>query len=789
MGYIQGYFDKIQILQKLIHKGYAMKKFEKKFWNILNNLFVGEKIEGYSGFANLMQVKFNYFEKVKNELVSQINQICTNNNDFKEELYNKLYSFFHRYFNESGSIYYNYTPLFYNIYTQAYQSDIPFTNYEQVFSDRQDTYLFYKTKMLYYVKSDKTFKDLEIDYRGGGGQELKIKFDTSGLGDKKGNEKIQLVYELFSLENSNLVFKTFYSVKNKKTNISEIHKKIKKMNSNIKEEDIQKWFQIFERQSNIDYFINKNAKKFLSEQLNLWIYQYMFSQEVEFSQKRIQEIQDFKNIANQIIHFISQFEDELAKIWNKPRFVLNSNLIVTLDRLQDKGFDISKLTSHPNFSLQEREWNNLKIRNDTNLIENPYLPIDTQYFQDLKEEIENLFDPDELDGLLIKSENYQALNTLLPRFKNTIDLIYIDPPFNTGSDFAYIDRFQDSTWLSLMENRLELARDLLSDKGSFYLHLDYNANYLGRNLLNNILGSDNFINEIIWNYRGTTNTNTKFAPKHDVIFLYKKNKHIFNFNDVRIPYEDSEKFLKDKDGKFYKMWKKDQPYYPPQKFENGQWILLGKAQYDVWNDIPSMATAHGKEFLNFSTQKQEKLIQRIIQASSNQHSLVLDYHLGSGTTIATAQKLGRKWIGIEMGNHFYEIVIPRMKKVLGGFECGISKEVTYRGGGIFKYYELEQYEQILKKIKYSPTPQDFLDSRKSNEIKDCFLFDKKLSEAIIEESQGFKFDISKLYKNIDLRETIHNLTGKSPLKITDQKVVFKDCEMNLLEVLRPLLIW
>lgn len=145
-----------------------MEKYEKKFWDILGNLFVGAETQGESGFANLMRAKFTYFEKVKAELITQINQICKQNSNFKEELYNKLYSFFHRYFNESGSIYYNYTPLFYNIYTQAYQSDTPFTDFEQVISDKQDVYLFYKTKMLYYVKSDKIYKDLEIEHRGGG---------------------------------------------------------------------------------------------------------------------------------------------------------------------------------------------------------------------------------------------------------------------------------------------------------------------------------------------------------------------------------------------------------------------------------------------------------------------------------------------------------------------------------------------------------------------------------------------------------------------------------------------
>lgn len=149
-----------------------MTNNEKKFWDILTNLFVGAEVKGKSGFINLMIAKQSYFKKVKVDLLQQINDTCKDNKDFKDELYDKLYSFFHRYFSESGSIYYNYTPLFYNVYTKAYNENPTeiktfSTDYEQVISNKQDTSLFYKTQMLYYVKSDKIFRDLEIDIGGG----------------------------------------------------------------------------------------------------------------------------------------------------------------------------------------------------------------------------------------------------------------------------------------------------------------------------------------------------------------------------------------------------------------------------------------------------------------------------------------------------------------------------------------------------------------------------------------------------------------------------------------------
>ncbi|MBR8465142.1 site-specific DNA-methyltransferase [Campylobacter sp. faydin G-140] len=792
-----------------------MTNNEKKFWDILNNLFVGAEVKGKSGFINLMIAKQTYFKKVKEDLLKQINEFCKDkdNENFKDELYDKLYSFFHRYFSQSGSIYYNYTPLFYNIYTKAYgessnQVKTFFSDYERVISNKQDTSLFYKTQMLYYVKSDKIFKDLEIEI-----EDKKYIFDASNMEGKRANEKRNLVYELKQIEDKTLSFNVAYSENGKITKIADIIKEAKRSDVELNEEELKKAFSVFERQSNIDYFINKDAKKFLSEQLDMWIYQYMFSQEVDFNIQRFNQIQGFKKIALKLINFISQFENELVKIWNKPRFVLNSNIVVTIDRLRAKGFDIDKLKNHQNFKEQEKEWQELGIVQSSSLLENEFLPIDTKYFSEFKDEIESLFEPDEFDGLLIKSENYQALNSILPRFKDRVDLIYIDPPFNTGDDFAYIDRFQDSTWLSLMENRLELAKELLSKKGSFYLHLDNNANYMGRMLLNKIFGKENFRNEIVWHFRTYQGQVKSYYPrKHNTILWYSKiqnSKTYFEIGyssnyQITVDYERWKTFLVNNneirypnypktDSRFdgyLKRYLKTVNYKP----KDGDLIMQvnGYVLDDVWVDIQAIDPKNLEERIQSEenlTQKPEALLLRIIKASSDKNSIVLDYHLGSGTTVATAQKLGRKYIGIEMGEHFYSVIIPRMKKVLSGFECGISKEVEYKGGGIFKYYELEQYEQILRSTKYKDTPNDYLDSKDSGDINDCFLFDEKLSDVIICENDSFKVDLSKLYPDIDLKETIHNITGKRPKEITDTKVIFEDKEYELLEILKPLLLW
>lgn len=632
---------------------------------------------------------------------------------------------------------------------------------------------------------------------------------------KKANEKKNLVYELKSIENKSLSFNVIYSEKGKTTKTADIVKEAKKSNIDLSEEDLKKAFQVFEKQSNVDYFINKDAKRFLTEQLDMWIYQYMFSQEVDFSMERFSQIQDFKKIASKLINFISQFENELVKIWNKPRFVINSNIVVTIDKLMVKGFDIDKLKNHPNFKEQQQEWEELGINQADGLVKNLFLPIDTKYFTEFKDEIESLFSEDEFDGLLIKSENYQALNTILPRFKGKVDLIYIDPPFNTGDDFAYIDRFQDSTWLSLMENRLEIAKEILSKKGSFYLHLDDNANYMGRTLLDKIFNKDSFRNEIIWHFRTYQGQVKSYYPrKHNTIYWYKKdltddsfyqirygnnyqitedfkrwNNFLVNGNEIRFPnYPITDSRF---DG-YLKRFKENTKREPV----NGDLLhtINGYVIDDVWTDLQAIDPKNKTEKISGElTQKPESLLRRVIQNSSAINSITMDFFSGSGTTIRTAQKMNRKWIGIEMGNQFYTAILPKLKETLQGKKFGISedleKEDSLKKGGIFKYYELEQYEQILRSTKYKDTPSDYLDIKESDEIKDCFLFDEKLSEVIIPENDSFRVDLSKLYPNIDLKETIHNLTGKRPKEITDTKVIFEDKELELLEILKPLLVW
>jgi len=720
-----------------------MNSFKEKFFNLLLGMFVGDtEIEGKGGFVNLLKIKKKYFEnEFKPKLQEKIEEILKIYPEFESELFEKLYTFFSRYFSESGSIYFVNTPSYHQIY-------------EKIYTDKEDVILFWKTRDLYYIKTDRIFKSLEIKIEENG-KEYKFYFDASKLEYKKANEKRQIIYELDEAKTTKekIYFYVYYSEKGKTTKIDEILKKLKKKEIKITEDILEKAFKRFEQQSEVDYFIHKNAKAFLTEQLKLYIYNYLFKEKQEWTKERLDQIYKFQEIAELIIDFVSKFEDELVKIWNKPRFVFNSNYVITLDRIikqnKEKGFEIiEKIINHKNFNEQVKEWKELGIINDdfdkNKIIQKAvtgkelnkkyqFLPIDTKYFKDLEIEILSLFDDldNQLDGWLIKSENYQALNTILPKFKEKVQTIYIDPPFNKeqDADYLYNVKFKDSTWITLLENRLKLARDLLKDTGSIFVRCDYNGNMYVRLLMNEIFGEENFRNSIILKrYTGLPKTGgVKLEEDCEYLMYFSKNQEKVFFRQLLKKIEPKWMNLSSRPSSN----KENKPliingkaFYPPKfqrwalsqetvinlleegraKIENDTIkILIDKAIIGTnWTDIPGYSAGW-----NFRTENSEILLKRVIESTSNEGDLVMDFFLGSGTTTATAHKLKRKWIGIEMGEHFYSVVLPRMKKVLAYDKSGISKEKDVKekynennAGGFFKYYELEQYEEILRKAKY-----------------------------------------------------------------------------------------
>ncbi len=779
---------------------------EQKFYKALQDVFIGAKIEGQGGFVNLMRIKSNYYRKIEEILKKDIEVALKTHPNFKDELFDKLYSFFSRYFTESGSIYFNSTPFHNNVY-------------EKVYTDEKDVILFWKTQMLYYVKTDRIFRSLPVEFDG-----FKFYFNASKIENKKANEKRSLIFELDKVKEDNtIVFNVQYSEKGTKTKQDEILKAIKRKGIVITEEQLERAFKIFEKQSEVDFFINKNAKAFLQEQFKLWSYQYFWEGAKEWSADRVNELQILKDIAFKIIDFISQFEDELVKIWNKPKFVKNSNYVITLDRIISKkgGIEvIEKIQKHENSKEQIKEWLDLGIleKEPKGIFENTlqgkklkkeyeHLPIDTKYFKDLELEILNLFDDldNSLDGRLIKSENYQALNTILPKFKEKVQTIYIDPPFNTGEDFDYVDRYQDSSWLSLMYDRIKLGHDFLSKEGNFYYHIDRYAYYYSRLLLNTIFNDKNFKAEISWDTCGITGfkpgKNNWVQNINYIIHFAKDNENNF-FKKLFIILDEEEKDRL-KLGWLDLIYDEEKDKYYIEKWNNSfikEYIKTESKKHPigmVWTDIYSFLftqVANNESFF-FKTQKPENLLRRMIQASTKERDLVMDYFAGIGTSLAVAHKLNRRWLGIEIGKHFntfYEEdgekrigILGRMKIVLSGDQIfrvfghprhpQLSRNINWQGGGFFKYYELEQYEEALANCKYGDN--DLFNSPSKTPYQEyVFMKDEKMLKAleIDYKKEKVKVDLSKLYPNIDIAETLSNLTGKWIKKITDNEVEFED---------------
>ncbi len=758
---------------------------EQKFYKALQDVFIGAKVEGKGGFVNLMRIKSSYYLKIETILKDDIGKALEKYPSFRDELFDKLYSFFSRYFTESGSIYFNSTPFHNNVY-------------EKVYTDEKDVILFWKTQMLYYVKTDRIFRSLPVEFDG-----FKFYFDASQIENKKANEKRSLVFELNQVrEDSTIVFDVQYSEKGTKTKQDEILKAIKRKGIAITDDQLERAFRVFEIQSEVDFFINKNAKAFLQEQFKLWSYQYFWEGAKEWSADRVNELQILKDIAFKIIDFISQFEDELVKIWNKPKFVKNSNYVITLDRIKDISL-VEKILKHKNINEQIKEWQELGIVDEnfkvsdiftTDLMSKHlsekyhHLPIDTKYFKDLELEILSQFDDldKSLDGWLIKSENYQALNTILPKFKEKVQMIFIDPPFNKAESdqFAYIAKYLDSSWISLLENRLALAKYILNKTGTIFVNSDDKCNSYTRFLLDQIF--KNFQNEIIWAYEKPGEGLGKFKNNHANIYFYSKNEE-FLFNTLYVP-RKGEKELTKRKGRYNVDYE--------GKISPDWWV-------DMWDDIPSFATmmTAGERAVKmlgtqFPTQIPEKLLYRIIHTGSNNADLVVDFFAGTGVTAAVAHKMGRKWINIELGEHFNTIILPRMKKVLAYDKSGISNEVKeYQGGGFFKYYELEQYEEALANCKYEDGGLFNVPGRSPYQ-EYVFLKDEKMLKAmeIDYENNKVKVDLDKLYPNIDIAETLSNLMGKWIKKINNNEVEFEDgTKINTKDLdyklIKPLIWW
>jgi adenine specific DNA methylase Mod len=382
-----------------------------------------------------------------------------------------------------------------------------------------------------------------------------------------------------------------------------------------------------------------------------------------------------------------------------------------------------------------------------------------------------------------------------------------------------------------------LARELLKDEGSIFVRCDYNGNWIVRPLMNEIFGEENFRNEIIIAktkefFKTMTHIN-KFSEETESLFFFSKTKNLV-FNLIfRIKEKPSkyEPFLPVDDKNYEDFRIINGKKYPSPKgrkwgvkqehierliregrlvYERGKWYLITYMEplKNVWIDYQGYSRTW-----EFPTENSEILLKRVIESTSNEGDLVLDFFLGSGTTTAVAHKLRRKWIGIEMGEHFYTVILPRMKKVLAYDGSGISRERDVKeiyneknAGGFFKYYELEQYEEILRNVEYNEESnkknieynkernkrkkfyEKMIENFKDVKFSELnpFLLDRRLAKAVKENEENIEVDFKEIYrdKEVDLLESMANVLGKSWKEVKDINDKGKKVEFY-----RRILLW
>jgi len=512
---------------------------------------------------------------------------------------------------------------------------------------------------------------------------------------------------------------------------------------------------------NLNWFLTKEKEKFIKNNI-LWDLSTILNLKIDNTSLVIAKT--FNEISSKIIEFLSAIEEFQKWIFESKKKVLVSEYCITLDKIEGSFYDEILANKE-----QIQEWKNLWFISDEKVLsidylkENQTLNIDTKFFsKDFKDRLLNTFEDleEETNGILINSENFQALNLLKNKYRGKIKCIYIDPPYNTGSDwFVYKDSFKHSSWLSMMENKLELAKEFLSDDWVIFVSIDDNEQDNLKKLMDEVFGSENFVGRIAWESK-TKSQNTKDAyrklqPRTENIFVYFRNQKI-NFNLI----VKWKKEYKEKDEKWFfrfslieqmnaewirwrntmifdifwitppgwKQWqlwketielfkkrwdiliKNNKPYLKMRPDDERSditlpfWALFSK---EIWTTESAK-----KELWNFfiknrfDTVKPVNLVKKVIFHWSNPNDIILDFFSWSWTTQHAVIELNkednwkRKYIWVEMWEYFDTVTKPRIQKVIysSNWENWKPQDNNWVSQ-ILKYQVLEQYEDMLDKLE------------------------------------------------------------------------------------------
>lgn len=392
---------------------------------------------------------------------------------------------------------------------------------------------------------------------------------------------------------------------------------------------------------------------------------------------------------------------------------------------------------------------------------------------------ENTFD-DGWRNMLIFGDNLMALKTIYEdqrgqnklRTRNKIKLIYIDPPFATKQDFmkdrekAYRDKIIGAQFIEFLRKRLILLREVLADDGSIYVHLDWKKGHYIKAIMDEVFGEHNFLNEIVWYYGGASQKESAFPNKHDAVFSYAKEQSDYKHNPVYT--QLTQKYLirakSDPDGRLWfdqnlgnlskekiEMMIKENRVFKTASgaFRRKQYIdeMEGTLILDVWDDVPIInSMAKERKITNkYPTQKPEQLLERIIKASSNKDDIVLDAFAGSGTTLAIAEKLGRRWIGMDCGKLAIYTIQKRM--------LNLTTQI-----GSAKNDERNIYERV-----------DDIDEHLKNS-RGFFIVNEKARKGEIEITDGFIDDLHSIVSRVQKDGEFSLICPEDKFKVHNLKI-------------------
>ena len=754
----------------------------------------------------------------------------------ENEVYSHLTTFFSRYY-DGGDF----------ISQRRYKKDVYAIPYEG-----EEVKLHWANADQYYIKTGEYFRSYRFTLTGGKAVEFTLKEATVEQNNNLAQNNMERRFALYEEQPIEVVGDTLH------INFTyELYPKAKKQNDFIvkaydtvkdmiptdfagvfepkpTEKDrnrtlLQKHLKDYVARNTFDYFIHKDLNGFLSRELDFFIKNEILviddidAQNPKDFVQHLSVIKAIKTVGKKIITFLASFEDFQKKLWLKKKFVIQTDYCITLDRVPEELYP----EICTNDKLRE-EWVKLfaidEIKADAFhhaysepltvdfLKENPFLVLDTQFFSpDFKHTLLSKIDniDEQCNGLLIKSENFQALRLISTKYKKSISCTYIDPPFNLkqNGDFLYRTDYKDSTWSTLLFNRLCESINLLSNNSFFYLRCDNNGNHLVRHIMNSVFGEDKFLSEVLVQRirKNVTEQGRISLPlANDSLFLYSNtDDYVFHnpyikLKEIREAYwrrvDDSSGFRNPPTrilfGKEFRPYKYDAHFKYSQEsmdrmIQEGRMRIICKScgephykgiwercpkcgcseatpQYKVeatdkmildtnWLDIAGYSSKTG-----FSTENAEVLLDRALEVCSAPNDIVMDYFGGSGTTMAVAAKKNRKYIGIEMGEQFETYIEPRMRRVCFS---GISH--------CFKYQRLEQYEDTLNNlmVKSSMTADsgEFYDGYMLGYLLDTETKDSLFNLEWFRNPWETKLFITRQNEtkeeNIDLIETFNYLIG------------------------------